>query len=138
MENRTNDLGVAKIEQSRADRKGLHKRFRANSTAYRHFLELEASVFTDGAIDRRTKELMALAVSIVTKCEPCIEWHVEQAVRTGATEKELHETIDVALEMGGGPAGAYARFALRAFDYYTAPDGPQPHRAEEDRRENDR
>jgi AhpD family alkylhydroperoxidase len=61
---------------------------------------------------------MALAISIVTKCEPCIEWHMEQAILSGATEEEIFETIDVAIEMGGGPAGAYSRFALNALDYF--------------------
>ena len=113
------DLSVSKIEQSRRDRKRLHQRFAAKSETYNHFLQLEKSAFSPGEIDSKTKELMALSISIVTKCEPCIEWHVEQAVAAGASEQEVIETIDVAIEMGGGPAGAYARFALRAYDYYT-------------------
>lgn len=64
------------------------------------------------------KELMALSISIVTKCEPCIEWHVQQAFLSGATDPEIYETIDVAIEMGGGPAAAYARYALRALAYH--------------------
>ena len=64
------------------------------------------------------KELMALSISIVTKCEPCIEWHVQQACLTGASDKEIYETIDVAIEMGGGPAAAYSRFALNALDFH--------------------
>ena len=113
------DLSVAKIEQSRRDRKRLHQRFAQKSKAYNHFLELEKSTFSTGEIETKIKELMALSISIVTKCEPCIEWHVEQAVAAGASEQEVMETIDVAIEMGGGPAGAYARFALRSYDYYT-------------------
>ena len=119
------DLSAAKIEQSRIDRKRLHRRFSEQSESYRHFLELAESAFAPGSLNRKTKELMALAISIVTKCEPCIEWHTEQAVSEGAGEAELMETIDVALEMGGGPAGAYARFALRAYDYYAAKSGPE-------------
>ena len=114
------DLSVAKIEQSRRDRKHLHNRFLKGSEAYRHFLEVERAAFASGSLETKHKELMALSISIVTKCEPCIEWHTEQAIRAGATEAEVMETIDVALEMGGGPAGAYARFALRAYDHYSA------------------
>ncbi len=48
---------------------------------------------------------MALSISIVTKCEPCMEWHLDQALMVGASDEEVYETIDVAIEMGGGPAG---------------------------------
>lgn len=61
---------------------------------------------------------MALSISIVTKCEPCIEWHAQQAYLAGASDEEIYETIDVAIEMGGGPAAAYARYALKALDYH--------------------
>ena len=69
-------------------------------------------------LSKKHKELMALAISIVTKCEPCIEWHVQQAHLAGATDEEIYETIDVAIEMGGGPAAAYSRFALNALDFH--------------------
>lgn len=74
--------------------------------------------FSEGNLSKKHKELMALAISIVTKCEPCIEWHVQQAHLAGATDEEVYETIDVAIEMGGGPAAAYSRFALNALDFH--------------------
>ena len=113
-----NDLSKYKIEQSRKDRKLLHNRFLEKSKTYKHFLEVEKNAFSEGNLTKKDKELMALAISIVTKCEPCIEWHMEQAILSGATEEEIFETIDVAIEMGGGPAGAYSRFALNALDYF--------------------
>ena len=89
-----------------------------NVNTYRPFLELEEKAFSDGALEKKTKELMALSISIVTKCEPCMEWHLGQALAAGATDEEVYETIDVAIEMGGGQAGAYARFVLKAMEYY--------------------
>lgn len=112
------EFAKAKIEQSIKNRKRLHKRFYENSETYRHFLELEKSAFKEGSISKKHKELMALSISLVTKCEPCIEWHTEQALLNGASDADFFETIDVATEMGGGPAGAYARFALNCFDYF--------------------
>ncbi len=109
---------IDKIKQSVDDRKRLHSRFRENSESYNSFLELEKKAFQDGKISRKNKELMALAISIVTKCEPCIEWHVQQAHIYGASDGEIYETIDVAIEMGGGPAAAYSRFALNALDFH--------------------
>jgi len=112
------NLSFEKIEQSIKDRKKLHLQFLKNVKTYKPFLELEEKAFSDGALSKKTKELMALSISIVTKCEPCMEWHLDQALQVGATEEEVYETIDVAIEMGGGPAGAYARFVLNALEYF--------------------
>ena len=112
------DLTHKKIEQSIKDRKKLHLQFLNNVKTYEPFLELEEKAFSNGAIEKKTKELMALSISIVTKCEPCMEWHLDQALQAGATDEEVYETIDVAIEMGGGQAGAYARFVLKALEYF--------------------
>ncbi|NCC25791.1 MAG: carboxymuconolactone decarboxylase family protein [Deltaproteobacteria bacterium] len=112
------DLSEKKIQQSIEDRKRTHQRFLKNVKTYKSFLELEEEAFRDGAISKKTKELMALSISIVTKCEPCMEWHLDQALQHGATDEEIFETIDVSIEMGGGQAGAYARFVLKAMDYF--------------------
>jgi AhpD family alkylhydroperoxidase len=112
------NLTIRKIEHSIEDRKSLHLEFLKNVNTYKPFLELEEKAFKDGALNKKTKELMALSISIVTKCEPCMEWHLDQALQAGATDKEVYETIDVAIEMGGGPAGAYARFVLSALAYF--------------------
>ncbi len=112
------DLTVQRIEQSIRDRKTLHMTFVNNVKTYKPFLELEARAFSDGALPKKIKELMALSISIVTKCEPCMEWHLDQALQAGAADAEIYETIDVAIEMGGGQAGAYARFVLRALEYF--------------------
>ncbi|SMF56234.1 alkylhydroperoxidase AhpD family core domain-containing protein [Alteromonadaceae bacterium Bs31] len=107
-----------KIEQSISDRKDTYQLFIENIEAYKPFLEVEDKVFSDGALNGKHKELMALSISIVTKCEPCMEWHLEQALQNGASDQEIYETIGVAIEMGGGPAAAYARFVIKALDYF--------------------
>ena len=112
------DLTIQKIDQSIKDRKEIHLQFLRNVKTYKPFLDLELKAFSDGALEKKTKELMALSISIVTKCEPCMEWHIQQVYLAGATDEEIYETIDVAIEMGGGPAAAYARFALNALDYH--------------------
>jgi len=114
------DLTVKRIEQSILDRKQLYARFQEHVSTFPNLLELEQKAFSDGALSRKHKELMALSISIVTKCEPCMEWHVLQAHLAGAADDEIYEAIDVAIEMGGGPAAAYARLALKALDYHKA------------------
>jgi AhpD family alkylhydroperoxidase len=112
------DLSDLKIDQSIKDRKALHSEFKKHVKTYKPFLEVEKRAFQDGALDKKTKELMALSISIVTKCEPCMEWHLDQAMKTGASDEEVYESIDVAIEMGGGQAVAYARFVLKAMAYF--------------------
>lgn len=58
------------------------------------------------------KELVAIGISVVLNCESCMQWHIEQAAKAGAGEAEVFEAVEVAIEMGGGPATAHARFAL--------------------------
>lgn len=116
------NLNVQKIEQSIKDRKKLHLQFLRHVKTYKPFLELEEKAFANGALDKKTKELMALSISMVTKCEPCMEWHLDQALQAGASDEEIYETIDVAIEMGGGQAGAYARFVLNAMEFFKERD----------------
>jgi len=107
-----------KIDNSIFDRKKHHPTFVDKCNTYDSFLKLEEAAFHDGVLPGKVKELMALSISIVTKCEPCMEWHVQQALLKGATDEEICESIDVAIEMGGGPAAAYARFALNALEFH--------------------
>lgn len=81
--------------------------------AFRGLME-EAS--KPGALDAKTKELMALAIAIAMRCEGCIVYHVRAAAKHGASREQVAETIAVAVEMGGGPAAVYGAEALAAFD----------------------
>ena len=78
------------------------------------FHEFSRKVFADGALDRKTKQLIAVAVAHVTQCPYCIEGHTKAALRRGATEEELMEAIWVAAEMRAGGAYAHSALALEA------------------------
>lgn len=82
------------------------------SKGYRAYVSMAESVFSDGALPRKTKELIAIGISVVENCESCMQWHIEQAVRCGAPLHEVLEAIDVGIDMRGGPATVSARFAL--------------------------
>lgn len=95
-------------------RKEAHAELLARDSAvYRAFLKMEQAAFADGVLPKKVKELIAVGISVVINCESCMQWHIEQAAAAGATEREVLEGIDVGIEMGGGPATAHARFALR-------------------------
>jgi len=74
------------------------------------FKAFSKAVFAPGALDARTKQLIAVAVAHVTQCPYCIKGHTKAALRAGATQEELMEAIWVAAEMRAG--GAYAHAAL--------------------------
>lgn len=90
------------------------------------FARLHKKSVEAGALDAKTKELMALAISIAVHCEGCIAFHTHDAIQAGATRPELLESIGVALMMGGGPASIYAAYAMDAIDQFlpseTEPD----------------
>ena len=69
-----------------------------------------------GALDMKTKELIALAIGISGRCDGCIGFHTAAAIKQGATREEVLETIDMAIYMGGGPSFVYGAQALEAFD----------------------
>ena len=94
--------------------------FRAAPEQMRAFRGLMGAASKDGALDAKTKELMALAIAIVTHCEGCIVFHVRAGLKHGATREEVADTIGVAIEMGGGPAAVYGADALAAFDQFQA------------------
>lgn len=81
---------------------------------------LSKAAQTAGALDKKTKELLALAISVAIRCEGCVAYHARGAHRTGATRQEVAETLGVAIQMGGGPSMNYAADALRAFDQFNA------------------
>ncbi|AJT48988.1 alkylhydroperoxidase [Burkholderia thailandensis] len=72
------------------------------------------SVFADGALPAKTKQLIAVAVAHVTQCPYCIRGHTKEALKAGATESEIMEAIWVAAEMRAGAAYAHSALALDA------------------------
>ena len=82
------------------------------------FARLHRKSLEDGTLNGKTKELMAVAISVAVRCEGCIAYHVHDAIKAGATRQELMETLGVALFMGGGPASIYAAHAMDAIDQF--------------------
>lgn len=84
------------------------------------FAGLADTAKADGALDAKTKELIACAISIALRCDGCIGFHTRGAIRAGATRDEFLEMIGMALMMGGGPSSVYGAYAVDAFDQFTA------------------
>lgn len=80
------------------------------------FDQFSRTVFKDGALPVKTKQLIAVAVAHVTQCPYCIRGHAKAARRSGATAKEIMEAIWVAAEMRAGGAFAHSALALDAIN----------------------
>lgn len=83
------------------------------------FSAMAKAATQDGALDKKTKELIALAIGISTRCDGCIGFHVKALVDLGVTKEELEETLGMAIYMGGGPSLMYAADAMLAYEQFT-------------------
>lgn len=82
------------------------------------FYTMAKSATADAALDKKTKELIALAIGVTQRCDGCIGFHAKALNDLGATRQEIAEVMAMCVYMGGGPALMYAADALRAFDQF--------------------
>jgi len=79
------------------------------------FNELLKHYYKPGALDRKTKELMAVAAAVATRCVPCLANHANNAVTAGASRQEVVEAAAIGVEFGGGPSYVAVRDNLLGF-----------------------
>ena len=104
----TADMSVA-LKEVRAGAPDVMKGFSA----------LAQAALKANALDAKTKELIALAIAVATRCDACVGFHAEAAVKLGASRGEVMETMGMAIYMGAGPSVMYAAQAVEAFDQFT-------------------
>ena len=80
------------------------------------FSSLAQAATVDGVLDKKTKELIALALGVAARCDGCIGFHTQALHQLGATKEEVVETLGMAIYMGGGPSLMYAAEALDAYE----------------------
>lgn len=86
--------------------------------AMRAFSALAQAATKGGALDTRTKELIALALGVAARCDGCIGFHAEALVKHGVDRQAVAEALGMAIYMGGGPSLMYAADALEAYDQF--------------------
>ncbi len=104
--------GHAVQDELRAPARALR---RAIPEVYDGYRQLHAAAYAAGALDEKTKELIALGIAVSKECDGCIASHARGAARTGATEAEVAEALGVTIAMNGGPATVYGPRAFAAF-----------------------
>jgi AhpD family alkylhydroperoxidase len=83
------------------------------------FSALAQAATKEGALDKKTKELIAMALAVSKQCQGCIGFHSQTLVKLQASREELLETLAMAIYMGGGPSLMYAAEALEAFEEFS-------------------
>jgi len=82
------------------------------------FLKLLKVIEKLGVLSTREKELIAIALSVMAQCKWCISFHVNSALKAGATPEEIREAAWVAVLMGGGPQLAYMQLVEKALEEF--------------------
>jgi len=82
----------------------------------KRFFALDTQAYEDGALDKKTKELMGLAASAVLRCDDCITYHVKQCAALGVTRAEFMDAFNVALVVGGSITIPHLRRAVERLD----------------------
>jgi AhpD family alkylhydroperoxidase len=85
------------------------------------FSGLAQAAVAPKALDSKSKELIALGISVAIRCDDCIGFHVKAALQQGATRAEVMETLGMAIYMGAGPSVMYATHAIDAFEQFSQP-----------------
>jgi AhpD family alkylhydroperoxidase len=85
------------------------------------FGDMAKAATRDGVLDKKTKELIALALGVAARCDACIGFHAQALVKLGASKAEVEEALGMAVYMGGGPSLMYSANALAAFDEFSVP-----------------
>ncbi|HKI61315.1 MAG TPA: carboxymuconolactone decarboxylase family protein [Mariprofundaceae bacterium] len=84
------------------------------------FSAMAGAALEDGALSKKTKEMMALSIGIATHCRGCIGFHIKALIALGITREELAELLGMAVYMGGGPSLMYAAEAMQAYEEFSA------------------
>lgn len=108
----------SKTAEMRAELRVMNKFLPETAAA---FSQLSKAAMEEGALGRKEREYVALAIAVTQRCEPCINFHIEALIRAGASRDELGAVLSMCVQMGGGPALMYAAHALAAWDEMAQP-----------------
>lgn len=107
------------IEMTRTLGAGLREMRGGAPDVMKAFSGIAQAATKAGALDTKTKELIALAIGVAVRCDDCIAFHAKAASDRGATSEEILETLGMAIYMGAGPSVMYAAHALEAYQQFT-------------------
>lgn len=101
-----------KSEQMREYRAYYNQKMVEADNFFNVFGQLDDKVYSEGAIGKKHKELMGLAISVTTRCNECIQYHIDGSVKEGASKDEIIEAVKIGVMAGGSITYPNARFAF--------------------------
>lgn len=102
------------IEKLNDERRKLNQLMSNNDDFFKVFGGLDDTVYSDGAIPKKYKELTGLSISVLSRCEECILYHIQGCIKEDANKQEIIEAIKIGVIGGGSITYPSARFAFRA------------------------
>jgi AhpD family alkylhydroperoxidase len=105
------------IEKFRQEREKLNQIvMKYSGSSIKRFYSLDSQVYSEGALSKKTKELLGLVASLVLRCDDCIKYHIIRCDEEGVTSDELDEALAIGLVVGGSITIPHLRRALQAWD----------------------
>ena len=105
------------LEEFHAYREKMNKKILdADNLDIKRFFGLDSSVYREGALDAKTKELLGLVASAVLRCDDCILYHLVRCAEEGVTDDEFYETLSIALIVGGSITIPHLRYAFEMIE----------------------
>lgn len=104
------------MENFNKERKALNAMMANHDSFFQQFGKLDDITYSDGAIPKKYKELTGLSISVLSRCEECILYHLQQCMEQKTTKEEMIEAIKIGVIGGGSITYPSARFAFKCMD----------------------
>ncbi len=112
---------IDKVDEFNSYRARMNDKILAeNNKVLKRIFNLDTNAFTEGALDKKTKELLGLVASVVLRCDDCVKYHLESSYEQGVKREEIMETLSIGTLIGGTIVIPHLR---RAFEYWEALEG---------------
>jgi len=105
-----------RLDEMREYRNGYNLKMKDSDPFFKEFGSLDDSVYSEGHISKKNKELMGLAISVTTRCDECILYHMDQCLNEKASKEEIIEAIKIGVMAGGSITFPNARFAFQVLE----------------------
>ncbi|WP_121667425.1 carboxymuconolactone decarboxylase family protein [Mesonia aquimarina] len=107
---------IDKVDEFNAYRQKMNDKILGeNNKVLKRIFNLDTNSFTEGALDKKTKELLGLIASVVLRCDDCVQYHLESSHKSGVSREQVVETLSIGTLIGGTIVIPHLR---RAFEYW--------------------
>ena len=107
---------IDKVDEFNAYRQKMNDKILGeNNKVLKRIFNLDTNSFAEGALDKKTKELLGLIASVVLRCDDCVQYHLESSHKSGVTREQVVETLSIGTLIGGTIVIPHLR---RAFEYW--------------------